>query len=113
MPTRRRCSSREGDAADALWILLAGQVGVLLQRESQRLPSPGPGSYFGDIGLLRGVPRTATVRAVDPCTLYRVAAEPFLEAVQGGRASTSLLAMADIRLTRSHPRLMVASANTR
>jgi CRP-like cAMP-binding protein len=96
---------REGDAADALWILLAGHVEVLSHAESQWLPSLGPGSYFGEIGLLRGVPRTATVRAIQPCTLYRIAAEPFLEAVQGGRASGSLLPMADIRLYRSHPRL--------
>lgn len=99
---------REGDDADALWILLAGEVEVLSQGESsqpQRLPSLGPGSYFGEIGLLRGVPRTATVRAVEPSTLNRVAAEDFLEAVQGGRASSSLLAVANTRLARSHPRL--------
>ncbi len=96
---------REGDAPDALWILLTGRVDVDSQGASevdQQLPPMGPGSYFGEIGLLRGVPRTATVRAVEPCTLYRIAAEPFLEAVQGGRASSSLLAMANVRLTRSH-----------
>lgn len=96
---------REGDPAEALWILLTGQVDVVSQGASvvaQQLPSMGPGSYFGEIGLLRGVPRTARVRAVEPCSLYRIAAEPFLEAVQGGRASSSLLAMANVRLTRSH-----------
>ncbi|MBA2416102.1 MAG: MFS transporter [Geodermatophilaceae bacterium] len=103
---------REGADADALWILLTGQVEVLSQGESrhpQQLPSLGPGSYFGEIGLLRGVPRTATVRTTEPSTLYRVAAEPFLEAVQGGRASSSLLAIANTRLARSHPRLSTES----
>ncbi|MGI8693805.1 MAG: MFS transporter [Geodermatophilaceae bacterium] len=106
---------REGDAADALWILLAGRVEVSTHGESERqlqLPSLGPGSYFGEIGLLRGMPRTATVRAVEPSTLYRVADGPFLEAVQGGRASSSLLAMSDSRLARSHPRLAADPATT-
>lgn len=72
-----------------------------------QLPSLGPDSYFGEIGLLRGIPRTATVRAAEPCSLYRVAAEPFLEAISGGQASSSLLTMANIRLYRSHSRLSV------
>jgi len=47
------------------------------------------------------------VRAAEPCQLYRVAAEPFLEAIRGGQASTSLVGMVDVRLFRSHPRLAV------
>ena len=99
---------REGDPADALWILRSGRVDVTSQGDAevpQELPSMVPLSYFGEIGLLRGVPRTATVRAAEPSTLYRIPADAFLEAVQGGRASSSLLAMADTRLARTHPRL--------
>ncbi len=104
---------REGDSADALWILRTGRVDVMSRGDSEHvreLPSMEPVSYFGEIGLLRGVPRTATVRTAEPCTLYRVAAEPFLEAVQGGRASNSLLAMANVRIARTHPRLSTADA---
>jgi len=100
---------REGDAGDFLWILRTGRVEVSSHGESgqpQRFPSLGPGSYFGEIGLLRGIPRTATVQAAEPCTLYRVAAEPFLAAVQGGRASGSLLSIVGTRLARSHPPLL-------
>lgn len=104
---------REGDPADALWVLLGGQVDVMSKGSSeqpQKLPSLEPVSYFGEIGLLRGVPRTATVRTAEPSTLYRIPADCFLEAVQGGRASSSLLAMANTRLARTHPRLSPVAA---
>lgn len=103
---------RQGDPADALWILRTGQVDISTRWEDgfdQQLPSLGPDSYFGEIGLLRNVPRTATVRTAEPATLYRIGADPFLEAVQGGRVSASLLASADLRLGRRHFRHTSAS----
>jgi MFS family permease len=94
---------REGEPADALWIIADGEVVVTVNGEFVR--TMGPRSYFGEIGLLRGIPRTATVRTTEPSVLWRLSGEDFLEAVQANSASTSLLGVAFSRLSRTHPRL--------
>jgi len=65
---------REGDVADEFFIIQDGQVEVvknvhLPQEHQVSLAKLGPGEYFGEIGLLRKVPRTATVRATTPVNL--------------------------------------------
>jgi MFS family permease len=98
---------REGDTADALYVLVEGEVDVEAKGEAAQahhLRTMGPRTYFGEIGLLRGVPRTATVRATEPCLLWRISAEDFRSALESG-ASASMLNVASSRLARSHPKL--------
>lgn len=56
---------REGDAADGLHLILAGQARVVVERDggSVHLSTVYPGRVFGEIATLRGVPRTAGVVA--------------------------------------------------
>lgn len=55
----------EGEAADEFFVALAGSADVFRARTdgAQRLGHLAPGDYFGEIGLLTGMPRSATVRA--------------------------------------------------
>lgn len=103
---------REGDEADALWVLVGGEVVVTARGEagrSRRLRTMGPGTYFGEIGLLRRVPRTATVRTLAPCTLLRIEGADFLDAVQSAGVSSSMLSQSATRLARTHPRLVAST----
>jgi len=46
--------------------------------------------YFGEIGLIRRTPRTATVTAVTPCELWRIPADAFLSALSEAGVSGAL-----------------------
>jgi hypothetical protein len=67
---------RVGDIGDEFYIVDDGEVEVI--EFGRRL---GPGEGFGEIALLRDVPRTATVRAVTDSHLWTIARESFLAAV--------------------------------
>jgi CRP-like cAMP-binding protein len=57
---------QQGDLADALYIVTSGRVEVIregLKDESKIVARLGVGEFFGEIGLLQAVPRTASVRA--------------------------------------------------
>jgi MFS family permease len=104
---------REGDEADALWVLVSGEIVVSARGEAARarqLRTMGAGTYFGEIGLLRRVPRTATVRALEPCDLLRIEGADFLDAVQTAGVSSSLMSQSMSRLSRTHPRLAALEA---
>ena len=79
---------REGDPADRFFVIRTGEVevtqgGALLRRENA-------GDFFGEIGLLRDVPRTATVTALSDTTLWALERSDFLGAVTGtGAARTA------------------------
>jgi predicted MFS family arabinose efflux permease len=98
---------REGDRADALFVLVSGSVEVTARGEAggeeQLLRTMPAGSYFGEIGLLEGIPRTATVTAAQPCTLLRLDGDAFLEALTAGPSTGTLVEDARSRLQRTHP----------
>ena len=73
---------RKGDHGDRFYVIETGEVEV----EGKVL---GPGSSFGEIALLRDVPRTATVTARTDVLLRALERGDFLGAVTGHAASTS------------------------
>ena len=72
---------REGDPGDRFYMLAEGTVGVTTHEQS--LGELEAGAYFGEIALIRGVPRTATVTALTPVVLYALDRDDFLAAVTG------------------------------
>ena len=71
----------EGEPAQEFFVILAGEVEVT--HEGRVLRREGPGEVFGEIGLLRDVPRTATVTAVTAAELLVLGRQPFLQTVTG------------------------------
>ncbi|MFI7585561.1 cyclic nucleotide-binding domain-containing protein [Spongisporangium articulatum] len=79
---------REGDVGDAYYAIADGELEVSKHGVVLRHCRRGDG--VGEIGLLHAVPRTATVTATTPSTVYALAAEPFLAAVTGHVATGRL-----------------------
>ena len=86
----------EGGVSDRFLVIVSGRVEVTQNGEHLRFE--GPGEFFGEIGLLRDVPRTATVTAVEDTTLYSLARDDFLDAVLG--VDESLAAADDVVMRR-------------
>ncbi len=72
---------REGQPGDRFYVVDRGACEVAIgERSIRRL---GPGEGFGEIALLRRVPRTASVWATEPTTLLTLDRQSFLRAVTG------------------------------
>lgn len=70
---------RQGDEGHAFFVIRTGMVEVTGDRHAiNRL---GEGEYFGEIALLRNIPRTATVTAYGDLSLYVIEAQDFLAAI--------------------------------
>lgn len=75
---------REGEPGDRFYIVAEGRVGV--SRHGHPVRELGPGDSFGEIALLRGGARTATVTAVEPTLLVSLHRADFLRALGSGAA---------------------------
>jgi MFS family permease len=71
---------QQGDPGDRFYIIGAGEADVAVDGQHKPL---GPGDYFGEIALLRDLPRTATVTAETDLELYALGREEFVAAVAG------------------------------
>jgi signal transduction histidine kinase len=84
---------REGDAGDSLFVVLAGELAVSKRSGNADIPLAvvGPGDVQGELAVLEGRPRTATVRAVGPATLLRLRRDALLDVL--GRQPELALAL--------------------
>ena len=74
---------REGEVSDLFYVIESGEVEVT--QEGRVIRSETVGDVFGEIGLLRDVPRTATVTATTDVELLTLSREEFLALMAGER----------------------------
>jgi CRP-like cAMP-binding protein len=68
--------ARRGQLGDCMYFVVSGEVEVQLQPEAVLL---GPGAFFGEMSLLPGNPRNATIVTTQPCTLLALDIVDFRE----------------------------------
>jgi MFS family permease len=94
---------REGDHGDRFYVVETGSLQVSVSGRPVR--QLGPGGSFGEIALIRDVPRTATVTAIEDSELLGIDHRPFVDALGGQpRSRTIARALIDDRLATDVPR---------
>ena len=95
---------REGDPGDTCLVVAAGSMDV--HRRGRRLATIGPGDVVGEMSLLDGGPRTATVTAAGRCVLLALDRPTFAMMLQRSPSvAVSMLEVLSTRLRRADARL--------
>jgi MFS family permease len=98
---------KQGDEADYLYVLLEGEVQVSSSGEpggrAKLIRTMTAPAYFGEIGILHGIPRTANVMTVGGCKCALISGVSLLDALSIASASGSLIATTQSRLAHTHP----------
>jgi CRP-like cAMP-binding protein len=68
---------RQGETSREMYIVRSGKVAVLITRNGKTVPvvELGKGAFVGEMSFLSGIPRTATVKAVEPVIASRLGVE--------------------------------------
>ena len=79
---------QQGERGDAMFVISRGAVEILVESPAglQLVDVLGGGDILGEMALLTGEPRTATVRAATPVTLIRVGRAAFDDLMDGNAA---------------------------
>jgi len=67
----------EGDPGNAFYIILSGSVEVYVEKINKHLTNLTAGKFFGELALMLGIPRTATVRAKEETILFVITNKGF------------------------------------
>jgi CRP-like cAMP-binding protein len=70
---------QQGQAGQSMYVVLSGRVRVVLEPSNQEVAIIEPGGFFGEMSMLTGDARTATVRAIDDVRVLEIQAEQFRE----------------------------------
>jgi CRP-like cAMP-binding protein len=94
---------RVGDPGTEFYLVGKGQLEVL-DPSGNKVGQLGDGDHFGEIALLRNVPRTATVRTVSDSVLLVLSRQVFLDALHADMSlSAKAEQIAEARVSAQRP----------
>jgi CRP-like cAMP-binding protein len=100
---------REGTSGDSWYVIFEGEVRVLKDADTQaqtEIARLGPGRCFGEMAILDGMPRSASVRAAGPLTIFRFRRDRFDGLLaQGSLGAYKLIAAMARVLSHRHRQL--------
>jgi len=97
-----RAIVRQGEPGDRFYFITEGEVDV--EVDGEHVERQGAGSHFGEIALLRDVPRTATVTANGDVEVLALERDDFLGAVSASPPASAIAeAVIGTRLARARP----------
>jgi CRP-like cAMP-binding protein len=85
---------REGESGSSMFVIVRGEAAVTLAGADGEVARLREGAFFGEMSLLTGEPRTATVTAVTDCDLLEIRSEAFREVVLADPAIVEAVASA-------------------
>jgi hypothetical protein len=68
---------QQGEMGDSMFVVGRGSARVTISPGATEVATVSPGGYFGEMSLLTGQPRTATVSAITDCVLLEISADDF------------------------------------
>lgn len=107
---------REGDAGDALYLVVNGRLRVLIERDDAAprvLNEVGRGEMVGEMAVITGQPRSATVEAIRDTDLVRLSKASFDRLVEAHpRGMMGIIRTLILRLQRQESRTTLIGGST-
>jgi small-conductance mechanosensitive channel/CRP-like cAMP-binding protein len=85
---------KQGDAGSSMFVVISGEAVVLLEPQNQEIARIGPGGFFGEMSLLTGAPRNATVRTAVDSELLEITGAAFRQFVLANPAVVEQIGVA-------------------
>lgn len=104
---------RQGDTSMSFYVVLSGSVRIIRQSEGTdgvEIVEEGPGSFFGDMGVIDDLPRAATVIALEPTECALLAKWDFQRELAGDSGiALALVSVLNARIRALEERLLAAT----
>ena len=85
---------RQGEAGCSMFVLLSGGAAVLIEPNEREVARIAAGGFFGEMSLLTGAPRNATVRTTVDSDVVEITADEFKEFVLANPAAVEQMGAA-------------------
>ncbi len=101
---------KQGENSNKFFIIKEGLVGIILEVDKKNEEVignlKGKGEFFGEIGIIYNIPRSATVIALAPTTVLILSDSDFMELIFGDEEARKLLQeLAETRLMQNEETL--------